>query len=135
MDSNRTLYQNKKINRLTLPPWFYWVLLVIWMILIFLFSHQPALPKLPSGIADLLLKKSAHATAYAILMGLWWQAIKTVRPSSPTTLWLSLGLTLLYAISDEWHQTFIPGRNGQITDVFIDLGGALLMLVFIMRKY
>jgi len=112
-------------------PWFHWFLLFGWMGLIFFLSHQPNLPHLPSGFFDLLLKKLAHATAYAILMGLWWQALKSIRPVTGPVLILAFILTALYAASDEWHQTFIPHRDGNLIDVLIDTAGAGLMFVLI----
>ncbi|HHH41229.1 MAG TPA: VanZ family protein, partial [Chloroflexi bacterium] len=43
---------------------------------------------------------------------------------------LSLALALLYAASDEYHQTFVPGRNGQWPDVVVDgIGGVIAILV------
>ena len=121
-------------------------MLIGWMALIFLFSHQPQLPQMPSGWADLILKKAMHATAYGILMGLWWQSLRPQREPefSPDTkslqtkaqtgiktLVMALLFTLLYAITDEWHQTFIPGRHGQFADVLIDFSGALVVFIFL----
>lgn len=48
----------------------------------------------------------------------------------PKTAWLALVLAVLYAISDEFHQTFVPGRNGTPVDVTIDSLGASLGLLF-----
>lgn len=48
----------------------------------------------------------------------------------PKTAWLALLLAVLYAISDEFHQTFVPGRNGTPVDVAIDSLGASLGLLF-----
>jgi VanZ family protein len=42
--------------------------------------------------------------------------------------WLALLITILYAFSDEYHQTFVPGRHGQLQDVAIDMTGALLAM-------
>ena len=39
---------------------------------------------------------------------------------------LSSGLSFVYACSDEWHQTFVPGRSGQISDVFVDFTGIII---------
>ena len=114
-----------------LPTWFYWLALLIWMSLIFWFSHQPHVPGLPDEIFDLLFKKLAHATAYAILMGLWWFALKGTRLPAGWRLIIAFSLTLLYAISDEWHQTFVPNRHGQPADVLVDSIGMLVTTLFI----
>jgi VanZ family protein len=43
----------------------------------------------------------------------------------------ALACTLIVAASDEWHQTFIPGRTGRVQDVFLDMAGACtLQLLF-----
>lgn len=39
---------------------------------------------------------------------------------------LSSGFSLVYACSDEWHQTFVPGRSGQISDVCVDFTGIVI---------
>ena len=130
METTHILY-NYLANR---RPWLYWLALIACMGLIFAFSHQPALPSLPGGFVDLLFKKLAHFTVYGLLMLLWWQALKTIRPANRSTLFLALTLTVLYAISDEWHQTFIPNRNGKLADVLVDAAGALTVLLIILRR-
>ncbi len=94
------------------------------MALIFIVSGTPSddLPTVESW--DPLLKKGGHMVAYALLTTLWQRALET-RRSSRRAAWLALGITLLYAISDEYHQTFIPGRNGTGLDVLVDMAGAL----------
>lgn len=119
---------------LSRETWPYWGGLFIWMGLIFFFSHQPSLPNLDDNLLDLLFKKLAHAFAYAVLMGLWWGALKSIRAANWRTLLLAFIFTVLYAISDEWHQTFIPHRSGQLADVLVDSAGALLVFIFIRRQ-
>jgi VanZ family protein len=124
-------YKRSVLNRIAQNKeiWLSWGMVFGWMGLIFFFSHQPSLPHLPDGMRDTIIKKLGHALAYGILMGLWQRALSAIRPMTSKMLWLALGLTLLYAISDEWHQTFIPDRNGQLADVLVDLSGAWLVLI------
>ncbi len=97
-----------------------WLPLLAWMALIFAFSHQPK-NSLPSyGVWDLLVKKGAHIAAYAVLALLARRAGLSLVPAAV--------LAALYAVSDEFHQTFIPGRNGTVADVLIDLVGVALGL-------
>lgn len=133
MSLKSTIFHQIKVIKVNSDPRLAWILPVGWMGIIFYLSHQSSLPGLPDGIADLILKKSAHASAYAILMGLWWFALQAFSISDRGVLWAALGLTLLYAISDEWHQTLIPGRNGQLADVLIDFSGALLVFIVLRR--
>jgi VanZ family protein len=97
------------------------------MALIFGVSAQPDLPHAPGRVLDTLLKKGAHMLEYAVLVVLFWQALGS--------RWAGLAwlLTVLYAVSDEFHQTFVPGRNGRYEDVIIDGTGALLAAIALWR--
>jgi VanZ family protein len=109
------------------PLWSRWIAPLVWMALIFGLSAQPDLPHAPGGLTDLLLKKTGHAVAYGVLYVLLWQALAYgFRP-----LALAWILTVLYAVSDEFHQTFVPGRNGRFLDVAIDAAGALVAAVVV----
>ncbi len=107
-------------------PVLHWLMLIGWMAAIFFFSNQPSLPALPASWLDLVFKKTAHATAYGILFLLWMNIFRTENTRSYRTILLALTLTFVYAISDEWHQTFVAGRHGQALDVAIDTGGAFV---------
>lgn len=82
-----------------------------------------------SGWADLweeawwLPVKGWHATEFALLFLLVRRAVRDVG-------W-SLFLVALAAILDEFHQTFVPGRGGLVSDVLIDVGGALAAAVLL----
>lgn len=116
-------------SRATIPTWVLWLMLIVWMGLIFLLSNQPLLPHLPAGWLDLIFKKTAHATAYGILFLLWKNALNRHKVPKEWILPLALLLTLGYAISDEWHQTFVAGRHGQMLDVGIDISGAIVVII------
>ena len=91
-----------------------WLPVLAWAALIFAFS---SVPDLGTGLGgwDLVLRKLAHATEYAVLGAL------LVRATGRSGLAFALGV--LYAISDEWHQTFVAGRLGAPLDVAIDAVG------------
>lgn len=97
-----------------------WVMLLAWMGAIFYVSGTPSNEIPDFGIVDLLVKKGSHALAYAILAVLAYRATGSNRTA--------LLIAVLYAISDETHQLFVPGRNGQPLDVLIDAVGAVLGL-------
>jgi VanZ family protein len=65
-----------------------------------------------------------HVASYALLAYLFRRALG---PSPHATQW-AWALTLLYAISDEVHQSFVPGRTARATDVAIDMVGATISL-------
>jgi VanZ family protein len=98
------------------------------MLLIYVFSAQPALPHAPDPLWDLLLKKAAHMAAYTILCVLLWRALNR-RVSGPVALGMAWVLTALYALSDEFHQAYVPGRHGSVFDVAIDGVGGLIAVL------
>jgi len=81
-----------------------------------------------------ILRKCAHLAEYAVLALLLWRALhKPPRPDAPFWRWSEAGLVLalvaLYAASDEFHQTFVPSRQGCVGDVLLDTAGAALALL------
>lgn len=91
---------------------------------IFFLSAQPDLPSAPGPWLDTVLKKVGHALAFGLLAWLYLRALRRQwSPSTPPRL-ASLGLAVVYALSDEYHQTFVPGREGRLFDVAVDALGA-----------
>jgi VanZ family protein len=74
------------------------------------------------------MRKSAHFIAYLVLGFLVSHAMKNEDSTAPA--WKQRGASLLlcvaYAISDEFHQVFVPGRGPLLKDVLIDGSGAAL---------
>lgn len=106
-----------------------WGPVVTWMAAIFLMSHQPKEAIPVYGVWDWLVKKGAHFMAYALLAGLAWRARrKEEHEAGKRPYLLPLTLSLLYALSDEAHQSFVPGRHPSLVDVGIDLLGAITTL-------
>ena len=122
---------------IALPLWarraLAWLAVVAWMGLIFYLSSQPVLPEHPSGAVDYVSKKAAHLMVYAVLAALWWRALAREGLSPGWAFALALAASVLYGLSDELHQTFVPGREGRLTDVGYDLLGAALALAILGR--
>jgi len=96
--------------------------------LIFLLSSLPA-SRLPDfGAIDFLIKKGGHATGYALL-GLAYFFALPPRLSPGYRAAMALIMALLFALSDEYHQSFVEGRTSSLRDVLIDGGGATIALV------
>lgn len=100
--------------------------------LIFWLSSIPDLPGFPSDIIDRLIKKTSHMVEYGILGGLAWRALHRIsgRASFRTSA-ASFLLAILYSVSDEFHQTFVPGRDGNPWDVCIDGLGITIGLALV----
>jgi VanZ family protein len=114
-----------------------WLPPVVWMGLIFLLSAQPDLPQAPGPWLDTVLKKAAHTLAFGLLAWLYLRALRQHFDRLAVLRLVSAGLALLYAISDEYHQTFVPGRQGRLLDVAVDsagICGAILLDWWLARR-
>ena len=100
------------------------------MALIFWLSAQPELST-DLGVADLILRKLAHMVAFGALAALWWWAL---RPTSPRALAVAMAIAAAYAITDEYHQTYVEGRNGSPLDVAIDWAGICIAALLVSRR-
>ena len=119
-----------RIGRKVVP----WLPVVLWMAVIFYLSAQPDLPHHPEALIDLVIKKLGHMAEYAVLAAL---AVWALRHGAPSTerravLWALL-LAASYAVTDEMHQYFVPGRNPQPLDVGFDALGACLGLLLLSK--
>lgn len=77
-----------------------------------------------------LVRKAAHMSIYFILTALLVYGLWRAGVQSRPRLAAAVGLCALLAALDEFHQTFVPGRDGKISDVLIDLSGGLCFLLF-----
>ncbi|HYM58820.1 MAG TPA: VanZ family protein [Solirubrobacteraceae bacterium] len=87
--------------------------------LIFLLSAQPDLNS-GLGVWDTVLRKLAHMIEYGLLWFLWWRALGYGHPTPAGAI------ALLYAASDEFHQSFVHGRSGSPVDWAIDVVGVVV---------
>ncbi len=79
-----------------------------------------------------IARKTAHFSLYAILGLLSFLTVISYRNLKfGLRTALSAAICLLYAVSDEVHQLFVPGRSGEIRDVCIDFCGSLLMITIL----
>ena len=100
------------------------------------------LPSLTDRGPEMDLRKYAHMAEYAMLAlpsALFFRELLTERRLPLRAAGCSLIFCVLYACSDEYHQTFVPGRAGTMVDVGVDTAGAvfglvLVLLACLMRK-
>jgi len=123
----------------------YWLPVLAWMIFIFIGSSDllsaehtsrfigPFLRWFAPDVSDgtiasiqLILRKCAHLTEYAILAALFYRALRLHRARVLGAAFVFAGL---YAALDEFHQSFVASRTGAAYDVMIDCAGAMSGLV------
>ena len=133
----------------------HWTAAIAWMSVIFLFSTDifsgsntssffrpflsSLLPSLTTEQIDLihfLVRKFGHWSEYFILCLFLMGAVRERVPDSRQSLRLvlSLALATLYAIGDEWHQSFVPSRSSSMYDVLIDSIGAVCGALWYVRS-
>lgn len=99
----------------------------LWAAIIFLLSSQSVLASLDLSVADFIFKKSAHIFVYAVLFFLLFRANYLTNQSSSKINWtIVFSICLIYAISDEVHQSLVPGRHAAIRDIAYDSLGMLI---------
>jgi len=103
---------------------FYWLPLIVYCVLIYVQSDYPSPESLPSfKFSDKLL----HFAAYAVMGVLFYRAYQTLsfKNNIPLLMLLSIISTSLYGISDEFHQSYVPLRDGSLLDLMADILGAI----------
>ena len=131
-----------------------WVFLIFWMCFIFYMSNQPAnisdsqsfkamavlesigidINGIFGELANFVVRKCAHFLEYMILAFLIINVVKMYFVFKISSV-LSIIFVFLYACTDEFHQLFIPGREGAFRDVMIDTcGGVTFILLYILFK-
>lgn len=105
----------------------YYLPAIIWMGVIFYLSSLPDLQMGSSSVTfEVIARKIGHFLEYSILLWLIWRIFYYAwNLINRDALILAILFSLFYAISDEFHQTFIPGRTGQFIDVLFDFLSAL----------
>ena len=105
---------------------------LVLMALIFAFSALPS-DDTGKGLLVFLIRKLTHFSEYFVLTGLWWWALST-KVDARRAVGAALAISIAYAITDEWHQTFVDGRTGTWRDVVIDSAGALTATALIRSR-
>lgn len=115
-----------------------YLLLIVWIALIFFLSAEGADSSqarsgvivgilrdsfsvdLADSFLSFLTRKAAHIIAYFILGLVIYSIIKTYELTTKRAIFFSVIFAMLYAVFDEIHQLLVPGRSGEVRDIFID---------------
>ena len=127
--SYSNLMKTLKIDRIVK----YWLPVFVWALVIFLFSSRPTGTVSEIHWGDFILKKTAHIVEYAILSVLTYRALVSQGFEKKRAGFYSIAFSILYGFTDEFHQSFTPGRDARLRDVFIDATGAVLAIYFVWK--
>ncbi len=105
-----------------------WGPALVVMALIFIASATPGRELPEFGGWDVFLKKGGHMLGYALLAVAYCHALNNGKGTRRFKLITAVCLAILYAISDEFHQRFTPGRTASPVDVCIDTAGGTIGL-------
>lgn len=109
---------------------FFWFPAIVWMGVIYFLSSFHKLQASPVNWQDFIVRKTAHFLEYAILCLFYFRGLKnTTKFSLKKILFLAFALTVLYALTDECHQTRVYGRTGRPFDIGVDTFGAFFGLI------
>ncbi|APC38666.1 VanZ family protein [Clostridium estertheticum] len=128
-----------------------WILVIGWMIIIFIFSSQVGevsnennkfviyvfnllglnLNNIFGTLSNFIVRKASHFTEYFILYMLIYRAMNKGKKIDMKIFIASILIVFLYACSDEFHQSFVPGRGPALRDVMVDTCGGLTAFLFI----
>jgi len=116
----------KLINAYALP--------IIWAMIIFLFSSQTSLPGFEESTYDFIFKKLAHIFVYLVLYLLLKRSMDITDNNkfSKKHILVPVVICLLYAISDEFHQSLVSGRYSTVRDIGYDMLGTSIAFL---KKY
>ena len=96
---------------------------LLWMSFIYYLSSQSTTGIGQTRTERFLILKTFHLIEYGLLFCLLFFALRKKTSSAV--------VTYLYALSDELHQTFVPGREGKFVDTLIDLVGIVIGIIII----
>ena len=110
----------------------YWIPPLVWMTAIFYMSSQKSVATLSDPTTNFITFKTLHIIEYAFLFFLLFRAMQSFKKLEMTiTTLCAFFITLFYSLTDEFHQLFIPTRQGRLRDVFFDIVGILVMYTII----
>ena len=106
---------------------------IIGPLVLWLFPHTSAETL---ATIHVITRKIAHFTEYAILGFLAARAFRTSPRAAISQRWFLISATLVvvYALIDEYHQSFVPSRTASIVDSLIDMAGGLTALLVVRKR-
>lgn len=102
------------------------------MTAIFTFSSTPGNDLPNFGAIDLSIKKAGHMLGYGLLALSYWRGLKFDKKH----IWLAWLMSIAYAATDEFHQSFVAGRHPSVVDVllFDGIGSGIALWIWSLRR-
>jgi hypothetical protein len=122
---------SQKVKLILRRFFIYWGPVILWSFAIFIVSNRTVPKSSEFFWQDFVVKKLAHIFEYAVLSTLFYRALLNEGLGKKNAGIWAIILTALYGASDEYHQSFIPGRQSTIRDIVIDSFGAGLAVSLI----
>jgi VanZ family protein len=115
-----------------------WGPAILVMGIIFIASNTAGADIPVFGIMDIVVKKGGHMLGYALLAASYFHALDNGKRKPRILFLLTVLLAVIYAASDEFHQSFTPGRTPAVMDVCIDAFGSIIgmaVLLLLRRRF
>lgn len=111
----------------------YWLPVILWALVIFVFSSCPTRSASEIHWKDFVVKKTAHMVEYGILCLATYRALISEGIKRRKAGSYSIIFSILYGFTDEYHQSFTPGRMPRSYDVLFDTIGAVFAIYFVWK--
>lgn len=107
-----------------------WAMATIWWL-----SDRETLPS-PPGLTSEIWSYAGHIGMFGLLaLTVWWALGLNTRLFDRERRWYAIGIATAYGVLDEFHQSFVPGRDPSALDVLADFVGATLAVMIIPRLH
>lgn len=111
----------------------YWPPVFVWAFVIFSFSARPTMTTTEVFWQDFVVKKTAHIAEYGIFAVLLYRALRSEGIDKiKAGMWVIV-IAAIYGLTDEFHQSFTPGRGPTVRDAVFDTIGATTAIIVIWK--
>lgn len=126
-------FTKQKTIAMQISRWFLaWGPVFVWMVIIFILSSRQRLSVSHEYVLNFIFFKTLHLLEYGALYLLCVRASNMLKKTGGWGVYQrAFIITILYAASDELHQTLVPTREGTVRDVIIDAIGASIIWYFL----
>ncbi len=107
-----------------------WLTAVVWMGLIFYLSSIPSFPVDLTDEGYDITSSIVHVVIYFVLAWLFIAALRSSGVRAGRAFFGGFLLAIVYGATDEWHQSFVIGREAHLSDWLLDVAGAYIILSF-----